>query len=213
MGNKSYPMKYLLIGGISVVVIGGIILITLFGSNPVHNKSANTQTGDDTSEVEPVDATREVFSGQGTLASLIARAESLECSITYTAPDGPEVTGTYFVHNGQIRGDFLTTVPELGGEVLSSIIIADGAVYSWSDIAGQMYGVKVLAPETEVDMTTPDTIRAPIADDAPVSYECRLWTAIDNSIFQPPSSVLFQDMTSVLDVGMEYGTVYPDGQF
>ena len=154
----------------------------------------------------------EPFSGSGTLASLMNRGESLECTISYQVTNSPAVEGTYFVNDGRIRGDFITTVPEMGGDVLSSLIMADGEMYSWSDIGGQQYGVKVVLSETSEAATTPQGVTPPVPNDATVVYDCRPWLIVDNSIFEPPSSVLFQDYSSVMGAGMEYGTIYNEGE-
>lgn len=190
---------------VAAVVVATALFLIIFGG-PSGSPATSTLVDETPSQASaPV---TENFSGQGTLQSLMALAPSVECSITYEVTGAPSVTGTYFVHDGQIRGDFLTTVPELGGDVLSSLIMKDGVMYTWSDIGGQQYGMKVT-----IDATTPDTAlegREPIPQDAPITYDCRVWTTIDNSIFMPPTTVIFQDMSSLLDAGMEYGTLYTE---
>jgi len=207
-------MKYLIILGVGAVIVAGAFLYVVFGPTSSDTVPVTTNgTGSEVPTEESETSTAvEPFSGAGTLAELMGRGQSLECTISYQVENTPAVEGTYFVHDGRVRGDFVTNVPEMGGDVLSSIIMADGEVYSWSDINGQMYGVKVVVPANEMDATTPETIRTPIPDGAAVSYDCRPWTAIDNSIFEPPSAVLFQDMSQMLEGGMEYGTIYSEGE-
>ena len=52
----------------------------------------------------------------------------------------------------------------------------------------------------------------PIALDTPVNYDCKPWLAVDPSIFIPPTDVLFTDYASVMGAGMEYGTIYEEGE-
>lgn len=190
---------------VAAVVVATALFLIVFGGPS--GSPATTTTVDESMEEASVPTAKE-FSGQGTLQSLMALAPSVECSIIYEQAGTPSVSGTYFVHDGQIRGDFLTTVPELGGEVLSSLIMKDGEMYTWSDIGGQLYGMKVTIDETSADSALEG--REAIPQDAPITYDCRVWTAIDNSIFEPPTTIIFQDMSVLLEAGMEYGTLYTE---
>lgn len=195
---------FLVIAGALAV---GAVLYGLFGTS-----SSKTQPVlDDTNPVTEVDETEEnqvPLSGVGSLEALKLFGQNLECTISYDSPDVAEpIVGTYFVSGDSIRGDFEMTIPELGGEMVSSIIWNDGMMYSWSDIGGQKYGMKVNTATLEAGEQS-EAVREPIPSDVNVRYNCQVWTAVDGSVFVPPSDVLFQDFSAVLETGMEYGTVY-----
>ncbi len=148
--------------------------------------------------------------GTGSLEMLRLLGEDLECTIAYTdAEQGSAVEGTYFVSGGSMRGDFLTESPDLSGQILSSIVIDDKNMYVWSEIEGQTYGMKM--DLSLVDDPTYDA-REPVALDAAVTYDCKPWRNVDRTVFVPPSTVLFQDMSEMMQAGMEYGTVYEDAE-
>ena len=146
--------------------------------------------------------------GTGSLDSLRLLGEDLECTISYDDPaQQATVEGTYFVSNGDLRGDFLTASPDLSGQILSSMILVNETMYVWSEIEGALYGVQFdLALLTDTTVETSE----PIELDAEVTYDCQPWPNVDRTIFDPPSTVLFQDMNELMQAGMEYGTLYEE---
>jgi hypothetical protein len=44
-----------------------------------------------------------------------------------------------------------------------------------------------------------------------VSYNCKPWVALDGSVFEVPTDVIFKDYKDLVNVGMEYGTSYGEG--
>ncbi len=198
--------KVILLGLIAVVAAGAAVYGLLF-----HQPSKSADIGND-NENEEMATTSEVevdesFSGAGPLRSLLEQGKNLECVITYIPNEyEPAVTGTYFVSGVSVRGDFLVNSPELGGEVVSSIIMNDGMFYSWSVIGEKSYGVK-----TQIDVNgnmSSGASKPPVPQDARVEYTCDTWSPVDGSVFVPPSNVMFQDFGSLLETGMEYGTIY-----
>jgi hypothetical protein len=96
--------------------------------------------------------------------------------------------------------------------VVSSVILKDQVLYSWSEIDGETYGMKISMEAMNKQKETgqgPDT-REPVPLDAPVNYSCKAWPAVDGSIFEPPSNVIFKDYADVVNTGMEFGTVYDE---
>ena len=148
------------------------------------------------------------LNGFGTMNELLGKEKNLECQIT-TIDNTVASEGTFFVADKKIRGDFITDSPDLEGSALSSIIIVEGTMYVWTEIAGETFGVKSqLQTTTETDIQTQE----PVGLDERVKYACQKWEQVDQSVFLPPSDVLFQDMSAILQGGMEYGTVYEEGE-
>lgn len=192
-------------------IIGAIVICSVYYIKylavPVANEPAS-EVALETNETTVVGSDQSEFSGVGTLKSLQARDSSLECSLTYDQDEnGTEVVGTYFIANDKVRGDFIVPAPEMGGEILTSVIVDGDMMYLWSDIGGQLFGTKTMVSEE-----TGSQMKTPVPDDAAVRYSCKPWTQVDGSVFVPPSEVLFQDTADLMNTGMEYGTVYEEGQ-
>lgn len=145
------------------------------------------------------------LSGVGTLQSLLDRKVSLECQIMYDSPDyEADVEGTYFVNNNKVRGDFIIAAPELGEQVVSSVIMDETDIYYWSVIDGESFGF--VSSRAGAQNSEAVKKSEPVAMDADVRYVCKPWTVIDGSIYVPPSGVNFQDFGTLMEAGMEYGT-------
>lgn len=197
------------IGG--AVVVGGAALYMIFGGVP---EEATTATGSEVSIEQ--DTNKEVTgptSGTDSLSALLALGQNLECSITYEPKtiNEPATEGTYFTSRGRMRGDFL--VESTGSQAVSSIIIDDENMYSWTEIDGQKYGMKMTLSELEIsqsDDTVPEANEAVPLDES-VRYSCKPWVSVDGSIFEPPTDIIFTDYSDVVNMGMEFGTSYEGG--
>lgn len=189
---------------------GGFVLWQLFSIETPEPATSNqpAPATTTTSESRDVEAP---LAGTGTLATLLERGQALECTISY-APETDEavaVEGTYFVAGEDMRGDFVTT-DAAGEEYVASMIKDADTLYTWSDIEGETYGMRIdleALPEESAASEQPDT-REPVPLDAQVSYDCEPWGNVDRSVFEPPRDVVFTDYSDILDGGMEFGTVY-----
>jgi hypothetical protein len=201
-------MKYFAIFGTAAVVLAGFTYYLIF-SNPESASDAAGQA-DILETTNPEDTTKPQTprTGISSLEALSLLGEDLECTISFTPEESSQkVEGTYFVSNGNIRGDFLTPSPDLGGQILSSIIINQPMMYVWSEIEGSLYGIKL--DLTVSDATTMEK-NQPISLQQDVDYNCKPWENVDRTVFVPPSTVLFQDMSELMKAGMEYGTIYEE---
>lgn len=146
------------------------------------------------------------MSGRGTVSSLLARNERLECAIYRDVPGSEaEIAGTFFMHEGQLRGDFV--VPEAGTTTsVTSMALKDQVLYVWAEVSGKWSGVKKDLATSSAEVTL--DAREPVPLEAPVRYECKPWQAYDPSVFTPPSDVLFRDLADIQSAGMEYGNSF-----
>lgn len=203
-------MKNVLILAVAAVVIAGFAYFALF-STPANELAGEAEDTMDELSVEttPAPEVPEPRQGKGTLDSLRLLNEDLECTVSYTnIEQQSKVEGTYFVSDGSMRGDFLTESPDLTGQILSSMIIDDGLMYMWSEIEGEQYGFKMDLSKA----STPEVAsQEPVSLDTEVDYDCKVWTNVDRTVFTPPATVLFRDMSQLMQGGMEYGTVYEAG--
>lgn len=202
--------------GIGVVVIALVYLFT--GGDEASDKSSGDNFEAVSSSTLPTKkALAEPSSGTGSLKELLAKAEDLECTITYKnssstgatgmASEEP-VTGTYFTSRGMMRGDFI--LPEAGEGSVSSIILRDNMMYNWSVIEGEKYGMKYDLSTMASAQSAGEAPEAkgPVPVDELVNYECKPWQTVDGSIFEPPTDVLFRDVADMVNMNMEYGTTY-----
>jgi hypothetical protein len=198
----------------NVVILGVVaVVLVVFGYFALFSTPASEMADEakNVSEELSVDApsgaaSAEPRQGRGTLDYLRSFGANLECTVSYSdEAQQSSVSGTYFVSEGSMRGDFLTTAPPTPGQILSSMIIDNGMMYMWSEIEGGLYGVKTdLSVVASSDMVD----REPVPLNTDVDYDCKPWKEVDRTVFVPPSEVLFQDMTKLMQGGMEYGTVY-----
>lgn len=211
-------MKYIPTLLIVALVVGGFAYYTLFaGPNralleQVSQPDEVTVSKED--EVKTIEW--EPRSGTASLKELQSWGDNIECTISFETDDFvysdgrmQSIEGTYFVGGGKIRGDFLTQAPDLSGQILTSMIIDGSQMYLWSEIEGGQYGMKM--DLSDADQTPVDT-NEPISLDEAVTYNCKQWKEVDNTIFLPPSNILFNDMNELLQTGMEYGTIYEEAE-
>lgn len=194
-------MKYFLVTLLIVIVSLGLwVGSAFFGTDAIEEKSEELEAMNTSSTVDRPKVL-EPFTGYGTLGSLKAFEASVECSVTYKASTvEPEVEGTYFIHDGMVRGDFIVPAPELGEQVVTSIISDETTFYVWTEINGQSFGSK-----TAIDNSESLAAQEPVPRDSKVQYACKAWTQIDGSIFEPPARVTFRDQATMIQGGMEYG--------
>jgi hypothetical protein len=192
---------FIIVLGILALVIAAFAMLMLLGkSAPDTIKTVEDVSVEGVGTPESLDT----VAGVGTLSSLQGLQKDLECQIMYTANDGKDIEGTYFVSGGKMRGDFVLPAPEFGGQIVSSMIQDGPMVYVWSEIGDDTYGFK-----RDTNMPAQDgrvESKEPVPMDADVRYSCSPWETVDGSVFTPPQTVNFKDVNAVLEAGMEYGT-------
>lgn len=195
-------MKKILIAVVLIALgVGAVAIYLIFSDEPYLSDEHQPRPATTLNEVA---SSTGMMKGVGTLQTVLARNENLECTVNYEVSGIATITttGTVFFSNGRLRGDFLTR--EDGMDILSSTIVADSTLYNWSKIEGKLYGV-------EVDMTKPKddfSAREAVPLDVAVAYDCMAWKVVDASIFVPPSDVIFRDFAEVRTEGFEDGTIY-----
>ena len=123
--------------------------------------------------------------GVGTLDNLLTYKSDLTCAVTTLGTALPR-TGTVYLSDGDLRGDFNITVD--GRSLHSSMIDAGGYLYAWMD-AGT-HGVRLLAASSVSGSAIVSYGGVnPVQE---ISYSCNLWKA-GHTQFAPPSSIAFTD--------------------
>lgn len=198
--------------GLSLVVL---VAAGAFAFYSFSNESGKVKAvpGGEIIEAEQIPNEPIALMGKDSLTALMERGENLECTISYDSGDisGGMVEGTYFTSRGRIRGDFLT--PEAGAGSVSSMILRDKTLYTWTEIEGEKFGMKVALSTLEEQKSESDNLEAKevVPLDAEVNYDCKEWKNLDGSVFEPPTDVIFRDFSDIMNTGMEFGTSY--GEF
>jgi uncharacterized protein YxeA len=195
-------------GLIIIVIIA--VLAALFAWVSIFGTKKDTQINENVEQVsvEGVGTPEgKQFSGIDTLASLQAQGKDLECQVVYEQTGEARPTeGTYFTSKGNLRGDFVVPAPDLGGTIVSSMIVGGSSMYVWSKIGDDTFGFKSdITNDAEIDSNEPVPL------DAQVKYTCTEWENVDGSVFIPPADVTFKDLGAVINAGMEYGVM--EGEF
>ena len=199
---------------VGILAFGALLVVafgyfTIFGGAPstiVESEGSDIRPIAEMTDTEPDPEKREQFSGMGSIRSLYERGESIECQITHTPNQlEAEITGNIFTADGRVRGDFVVPSPDLSGQTVASIIYDEPTLYIWSEIDGETFGIK----QTQDDFDGLGDTAAAIDYDTGVQYDCLTWPRVDNTIFQPPTNVLFSDIDA-MGANMEFGTLFED---
>lgn len=171
--------------------IGVIILVVLLvllggGAYVMMNKSSKTPTAEGTPTASPTETTAQAALTQGTLKSLMGLAKPQTC--TFTSSDAT-TTGTVFVTDGKMAGDFTTT--KEGNTVTAHMVVSDGYSYLWTGMT--KVGFKVSLAEAQKAEAT-STNNQGVGLNENVSYSCKDWS-VDASKFTIPTDIKFSTFT------------------
>jgi hypothetical protein len=204
-------MKHsLIIAGVIIgVAIVAYILMVQPAAAPTEPTPAATEA--ETEAMTESDS-RDLTTGQGTLADFYSRGESVYCTFSGTYADDTTTEGEFWFANEQMRVEAITRV---AGEVYTSNMINDGErTYIWSGTAD---GMQAMVMDTDMSADMPTEYDTGAATDARVDmeqtieYECQPWTP-QAAQFVPPSNIDFIDMNAMME-GMFQGEMrgLPEG--
>lgn len=169
-----------------VVVLGGIFYWT------ANNKTSDSkESSSNVNDMVSQDQRKMAF------ADFVEanRDGSYKCSVDQYIDGGFEqkTTGTAYVHNGMIRGDYNTVAQSMS--IDSSVIVRDGFVYSWTSISP--FGTKVEI-KNEASMESDNSAGGTQGSyswnsEAIGEYQCDPW-ALDQTVFEIPASVQFRQI-------------------
>jgi hypothetical protein len=127
------------------------------------------------------------------LEAAFAQGGSYKC--TFSMKDAQtETSGTYYIDNKKVSGEFSSFVPAMGKTVESHLISDGRYTYTWTNQSSM--GFKMPTPqtapnaqgETSANITLPNNM----GNMSNVSYDCDPWNA-DASKFIAPKNITFQD--------------------
>lgn len=168
-----------------ILVTGAVLIVKGEPKDEVAVEEAQTTEAENPSQVE-----NNKF--EGSTAELIARGGDHVCTFDQTV-ENSRSTGTVYISNGKMRGDFKSDV-SAGGTNMSveSHMISDGEfMYTWSSMMPTGFKMAIIDSAT-ADGTTP-TSQEMFDANMKLSYDCDPWSA-DASKFTLPSTVTFTEI-------------------
>ena len=170
----------------TVLTVVALVAITLLGFGIYSNVSQRSATPSPTAESNS-DLQTDVQAQS--LADFIDSANNQQCTFTDTEA---ETSGTIYVANGQLRGDFTSSAE--GESVVAHVISNNQEVYLWMDGVDEAY-------QTSMDSISELSGELPLGDlispDDDVDYECSPW-AVDPAVFELPDKN-FTDLSTLLE--------------
>lgn len=174
---------------VALLIIGGGVYMMNRSSTPAGTMQANQQgkVGNFNGAAGNTQGTMQTTS----LKNLMASANNQQC--TYN--DGSGNSGTTYISNGKMRGDFEAKNQDM---IITSHMISDGKdAYVWSD--GEPKGFKMsLASVENVQANAQAQQQQTMDINKEFEYSCASWS-VDTSVFTPPSNVEFQDMSAMME--------------
>lgn len=169
----------------------GVVVVVLLGlgwwSMQGRGTGQEASTGETQESAAPT-------SGPTSLKGLLGLGLAQQCTFSDTT-EGAMTSGTVYVSNGKMRGDFTSTT---GGQTVTSHMISDSTnSYIWMD--GQSTGLKTTF-EAQADGDTPTSSPAAqtggVDVNKDVNYSCSPWL-VDSSKYNLPSGVQFTDLNNL----------------
>ncbi len=133
-------------------------------------------------------------SSHGTLKDLMMLGTS-KCTVS-NAVVNSESTGTVYIGNGKMRGDFTTTTVS-PAMTIESHMISDGEfMYTWSSAMPQGVKIAVSAANMTGQPNAPKNDQVEMYN-ADVNYSCDTWS-VEESKFEAPKDVTFVDISTMM---------------
>ena len=180
-------LKKLLIPILGVLIVGGGLWWWL-GSG---DDDSVSRTSTDTSSA----------SQMASINELIAKGQDLMCTYSTVDEQGNDNSGTVYLSNGRMSGDFTLTTP--GQEPVNSHVINDGQYqYSWQE--GDEEGYKLSLDQSDQQMADDSQEQGEdgVNQDQNFDFNCQNWN-VDEGRFVPPSNINFIDFTSQVQQAQE----------
>ncbi len=173
-------MNKTILAAVAVIVILGIGAFAYKSMKQPGSTGSSSQTG--------MTKQTTAQTAEGTLKSLLAMGQSVQCTFS-TTNEGAKSDGTVYVSNGKMRGDFKTVSDKMN---VNNHMIVDGQYsYVWSDQSKQGMKMELKKEETSSPTGAPANGQqnGPNLNEK-VNYTCKPWSA-NAEMFALPSGITF----------------------
>lgn len=181
--NGSYMKKN------QIVTIAIIAIVGLLGIFLLMNRSKSLPTGQTPTQNNGGIET----STKDSIANLLTRTGSVQCTYSFTPPDGTASSGNVYVSGGKMHGEFKSTV---AGKESTISMINDGS-YSYTWGTDMPEGIKIKNPEVKADQPVTNESTKYVDPNQQYDFKCSPWNA-DSGKFTPPSTVTFRDFSAMM---------------
>ena len=177
----------------TLVIVAVIVILALLGGAAYLSLSKSSKNQKETAKVTPAPTTSATSANNTTLAGLLALGQNLRCSFnTNETSTETSTQGTFYVSNGNVRGDFVVKSAD-GKENQMSMIRNGDESYIWGPSLPT--GIKM---KLSLDQFTKNQQASQFANvNQKTNYNCIPWN-VDASLFIPPANVTFTDVTSMI---------------
>lgn len=173
---------------VSVLIAGAIVggIFFLKSDKVSESEIANQQQNQEDSQNQNT----ETNSKKMAFADFVKQGGSYECTIKqYVA--GTETSGTAFIGEGMIRGEYSTQTQGL--TVNTSVIVRDGFAYTWTSMAPTMGFKAKVVEDTTTNAATSISGSYSFNAEQIGDYDCKAW-AFDAGKFTLPAGVTFREV-------------------
>jgi uncharacterized protein YxeA len=184
-------MKLKIIIAVVIVLLIAAVSAGAYFMTKRTNKSADVMVDDNNTLVQ--DSSGNVMQKKS-LRDLLGMSTAQQC--TYSDAD-TETSGTAYIANQKMRADFSTVVN--GKSVMSHAIVSGDKMYYWVEGETQGFTMSTANNVASDDATYEEeaTSSEGVNIDKEIDYKCSNW-AEDDSMFEVPSDVEFQDLSSMM---------------
>lgn len=188
-------MKLAYVGLVAAVVVSVLVGVWIIFFTP----EVAAPVVDTSVPAVPAAATDE-RSGRATLASFLDSSEPIECAFVFTDVEtATQGEGTGFFADGQMRVDALYS-DETNAQYTSNLIMDETTMYVWASTADGAFALQMpkdMNTLAATDTPATDQTAGALSPNDEVRYTCKPWQ-VDGSVFVPPASIEFMDMSGMM---------------
>ncbi len=196
--NTHVQNKQAIIGIIAaVVILIGAVGVFLYSQN---NKKSEPNTTTTTNETD------KNISMASDLTSILKSGKTQQCTFSYTDESGNSTSGKTYMTSGQMRTDVTSSVNAKSSTIY---VIRDGDDnYIWGSDFPNNTGMRLTMSIDEY--ASNENSKKYFDPNMKADYECGGWT-VDSTMFTPPSSVKFQDLSAMMKDVIQSVSKIPTG--
>lgn len=173
----------------TVIIVIAVLAVLLLGGGAFVMSQRSKPESTSTTQNNTNDTSTTPSSAAKSLVDLFNLGTAQQCSFS----DGSTSSGTVYVSNQKMRGDFTYTVAQ--GTTNAHMIIDNGTSYIWTD--GQTTGLKMKFDAA----TAAEDFDSKVTDNSvdinqKYDYDCKSWS-IDQTKFTLPTGVQFTDLSGI----------------
>lgn len=185
----------------AVIAILGIAGLAAFVMVPKTSAPSNSQPTVTNNTASPASQDSTI---KGSIQSLLSAGKNVKCEIAM--PDSG-AKGTTYVSGDKIRNDFTVKVGQT--EMMTHMVKEGDYMYMWQDGTSQGTKIKFDMNSPKPSAVSTQEAQAQIANlDKQVDMNCAAWS-VDNTKFDIPKNVVFNDMSQMMNSVKSSGAGVP----